>query len=278
MTSKCSIPAATRRDPFSGLFRASALNNRSSLDIQDQFQNHKIESFFASYTYNQSSHIIFDVDGDDILITKNDITGTIHKLMVSAADGTPKFKLTGLDLKFGQIPSDTSAVLGGDDDDIDGSAGNNYLNGFAGNDRINGGKGTDTLDGRDGNDTLIGSKGADSMHGGNGNDLIVGGSGRDLLWGDAGSDTFRFDSAGGVTGGKPDIVFDLTSGVDHIALDIDYFKVSSCGRAFSRQVRRRRAAGNRRAPTSSGRTSTSIDRDGTGPKDEEPHRRRLRRL
>ena len=89
-------------DLFSGLFRASALNNRSSVDIQDQFQNHKIESFFASYTYNQSSHIIFDVDGDDILIAERHHR---HHPQADrrAADGTPKFKLTGLDLKSGRF-------------------------------------------------------------------------------------------------------------------------------------------------------------------------------
>jgi Ca2+-binding RTX toxin-like protein len=70
------------------------------------------------------------------------------------------------------------AYAGGDgDDDVTGTAHNDYIHGGAGDDILHGGGGNDIL------------------HGGAGNDAIYGQAGNDVLFGGAGADLFVFDAA-----------------------------------------------------------------------------------
>jgi len=73
-------------------------------------------------------------------------------------------------------------VIGNDDDNkLQTSAVNAYLEGGAGNDVIKGGKGSDLLNGDAGNDTLFGNAGDDKLRGGEGNNVLDGGAGNDVL-------------------------------------------------------------------------------------------------
>lgn len=75
------------------------------------------------------------------------------------------------------------ATLIGDNNDnqLDGTSGNDFLAGEGGNDTLNGGNGDDTLYGDDGNDILRGGNGNDRLNGGAGADGLAGGSGIDRV-------------------------------------------------------------------------------------------------
>ncbi|WP_144360579.1 Calx-beta domain-containing protein, partial [Nodularia spumigena] len=77
---------------------------------------------------------------------------------------------------------------GSGNDTLDGGSGTDYLYGGSGDDTINGGDGNDYLFGQDGNDILNGGGDDDSLHGGSGDDILNGGDGNDRLYGDAGND------------------------------------------------------------------------------------------
>ncbi len=85
-------------------------------------------------------------------------------------------------------------TIGGDIENLIGSAFNDSLTGNGGANILTGSAGDDTLSGGDGNDTLIGGVDQDLLLGGAGNDNLQGDSGNDTLIGGAGSDTL----AGGI--------------------------------------------------------------------------------
>ncbi len=73
-------------------------------------------------------------------------------------------------------------------DILRGGDGDDEVYGLGGDDNITGGDGDDGLYGGDGNDLIDGGNGNDYASGGNGNDGITGGDGNDVLYGDAGDD------------------------------------------------------------------------------------------
>jgi Ca2+-binding RTX toxin-like protein len=92
-----------------------------------------------------------------------------------------------------EIGPETSTSFFGlfdDDDDVDGSEGNDTLYG-GGKDTLSGGAGSDGLDGENGNDSLHGGAGPDVLQGGYGNDFLVGGSEDDFLQGESNHDTLN---------------------------------------------------------------------------------------
>jgi CSLREA domain-containing protein len=80
------------------------------------------------------------------------------------------------------------------DDNLIGAAAQDLILGFEGNDLLSGNGGNDSIDGDRGHDTLSGGLGADILDGSFGNDLIDGGDGDDLLIGNNGNDS----SSGGL--------------------------------------------------------------------------------
>ena len=74
-------------------------------------------------------------------------------------------------------------------DQILGGDGNDFIIGGCGDDILDGGAGNDVLFGYRGNDTLLGGDGNDLLFGGRGNDKLHGGTGNDLLVGGLGKDT-----------------------------------------------------------------------------------------
>jgi Ca2+-binding RTX toxin-like protein len=72
---------------------------------------------------------------------------------------------------------------------IVGTTNNDQLDGTSGNDVMCGDDGIDTLNGLGGDDLIIGGAGNDTLHGNLGNDRVNGGAGADRLYGDGGNDT-----------------------------------------------------------------------------------------
>jgi len=82
-----------------------------------------------------------------------------------------------------------ATLLGGDGKDtLIGGLTNDILIGGLGNDVLLAGSGDDVLDGGAGNDVLYGARGNDTLLGGDGNDVLFGGRGNDKLYGGAGND------------------------------------------------------------------------------------------
>lgn len=82
-------------------------------------------------------------------------------------------------------PSYYTGELGlGNDDIIDGGAGNDWIHGNGGSDLLFGGTGDDHLYGGTGDDDLFGEEGDDSLMGNSGGDYLYGGDGSDSLYGD----------------------------------------------------------------------------------------------
>nr|WP_272903188.1 Hint domain-containing protein [Sulfitobacter sp. M39] len=73
--------------------------------------------------------------------------------------------------------------LGGGDDTVTGSDGNENILTGGGNDVVEARGGHDVIDGQGGNDTIDGGTGDDTLTGGQGNDSLVGGEGDDVLTG-----------------------------------------------------------------------------------------------
>jgi len=148
-------------------------------------------------------------------------------------EGVPLASLTVDNFVFApNNPEDNDEIEGTKgDDDLDGGIGHDTLGGGKGSDSLDGGsgndllfgdKGNDTLDGGRGRDMLDGGKGNDQINGGAGNDVLVGGKGRDELNGGEGNDTleggkgndlFVFTGASG-----EDVVTDFS--IHHDTLDI----------------------------------------------------------
>jgi Ca2+-binding RTX toxin-like protein/6-phosphogluconolactonase (cycloisomerase 2 family) len=88
-----------------------------------------------------------------------------------------------------QAGGGTAKLLGGDGNDkLIGGRGNDILIGGLGRDILIGGSGDDILDGGAGNDVLYGGRGYDTLLGGDGNDLLFGERGNDKLHGGTGND------------------------------------------------------------------------------------------
>ena len=71
-------------------------------------------------------------------------------------------------------------------------------------------------------DWIDGKAGNDKLGGGDGNDTLIGGTGKDTLTGGNGSDEFRFVS--GLGAGNRDRIVDFVHGQDRIGLDDRVFK------------------------------------------------------
>ena len=92
----------------------------------------------------------------------------------------------------------TMTVTGIDDGlTIDAGTANDELIGSAGEDWLAGNNGNDVINGFAGNDRLLGGNGDDFLFGGAGNDMLIGGRGDDVLEGGAGTDRFIFGKAAG---------------------------------------------------------------------------------
>jgi len=84
-----------------------------------------------------------------------------------------------------EVAGNNNVLNGGDDNDTLGASGNDNV--------LNGGAGEDTLVSVDGNNnTLNGDADNDELFGSEGNDILNGGPGDDLLDGGGGADTFKF--------------------------------------------------------------------------------------
>ena len=100
----------------------------------------------------------------------------------------------------------SSIEIGGGDDAIVGTMGDDRVVGLggdddimlkAGNDLAYGGAGDDVISGRAGRDTLFGGDGADLLIGGAGNDVLEGGAGADTLIGGLNIDTAAYGASPG---------------------------------------------------------------------------------
>ena len=90
------------------------------------------------------------------------------------------------------------ATINGNDDDneLNGTAGNDQINGGPGDDTLSGGAGNDNLNGGDGDDLITTGDGFDRAQGGDGNDTIYGGGDNDDLKGGDGADRFVINTLG----------------------------------------------------------------------------------
>ena len=82
-----------------------------------------------------------------------------------------------------QGANNADMLYGGDGDD--------NIDGMGGDDGLFGGDGYDVVYGGSGNDLADGGAGADNVYGGDGDDGLIGGLGNDRLWGHAGNDNLR---------------------------------------------------------------------------------------
>lgn len=80
----------------------------------------------------------------------------------------------------------TDFINTGNDDTIEGGAGNDVIYGEEGADILSGDAGNDTLFGGEGDDSLQGGTGQDSLVGGQGSDTLVGGDDADWIFGSSG--------------------------------------------------------------------------------------------
>jgi hypothetical protein len=118
---------------------------------------------------------IFLAEGDDILVNRGTIRGT-----VALGDGDDLF-----DTSAGTMVGLTD--LGFGDDRFIGSAGSDFARGDSGADRLEGGSGNDLLIGDWGDDVLIGGAGNDGLYGEAGRDIIET-AGGDMVSGGLGND------------------------------------------------------------------------------------------
>ena len=118
-------------------------------------------------------------------------------------------------------------------ENVDGGAGNDFINGNNSANTLNGGHGNDRLFGGSGNDVLIGGKGADTFNGGKGSDKYIGGSGadrfcidrgvgRDIIT-DYGTGNDRIDLLSGLT--ENDLSFSYAGGNTKIRYNNDLLAI-----------------------------------------------------
>ncbi|MGI9603529.1 MAG: hypothetical protein ACR2QE_16715, partial [Acidimicrobiales bacterium] len=128
-------------------------------------------------------------NGDDFIIG---VDGT-DNLSGDAGDDTINGG-PGDDIVSGGADNDTIYGLTGNDQQLNGDAGNDFVFGQVGNDTVDGGPGDDNLWGNEQNDTITDPSGVNVINGGPDNDNLTGGSGNDQIFGDgtlaqAGDDT-----------------------------------------------------------------------------------------
>lgn len=93
------------------------------------------------------------------------VSGEVTKISVELADGSPAFRLTGVEIDIDDILKAASTATFDDDlklikdaldddDQFTGSKGDDALFTFGGDDLLNGGRGNDLLDGGDGHDVF----------------------------------------------------------------------------------------------------------------------------
>ncbi|WP_417520232.1 FecR domain-containing protein [Minwuia sp.] len=163
-------------------------------------------TFFSSLDQNLEASIEAITGGDDTIIeAAGGGTDTVQSdIGITLADNVENLVLVGAN-------------------NIDGV-------GNAGDNVITGNAAVNIIQGEAGNDTLNGDSGNDVLFGGDGNDRIVGGLGRDNMTGGAGGDTFAVVStADGATvaanqtvaaaGVAVDLINDFQSGVDEFTFD-----------------------------------------------------------
>ena len=104
----------------------------------------------------------------------------------------------------------------GDDTDLHGGDGRNFIFGLGGDDVIHGLGNDDKIFGGTGDDEIHGDSGADDLRGNAGKDTLIGGAGDDSLTGGGKGDVFLFTNSHG-----NDEVQDFGEGADKIALKVD---------------------------------------------------------
>lgn len=97
---------------------------------------------------------------------------------------------------------DDSIFAGGGNDILDGGSGNDEQYAGTGNDTVNGGDGSDTIGGGEGGDKINGDEDEDQLFGGTGGDTIAGGGGDDTAYGGDGDDTVKGDDGDDVIYGS----------------------------------------------------------------------------
>ena len=139
-------------------------------------------------------------------------TAQVGTLTNEQMDGT-----AGVDYLQGQGGNDTLTGYAGADT-LDGGTGQDSLDGGDGNDRLLGGDENDTLVGGTGDDTLDGGAGDDNLQGGDDADRLIGGQGGDTMAGGAGNDYYEVNHRNDriVETGQPN------SGVDTVESSIDF--------------------------------------------------------
>ncbi|WP_163932847.1 hypothetical protein [Paraferrimonas sp. SM1919] len=125
--------------------------------------------------------IIYGTRGDDVA----DFTGLSYG--ISYHD---KWTGAGNDNITGTAHNDFIDVMWGDDI-VDGGNGDDVIKSAGGSNTLDGGEGNDTITGGNHDDTLIGGEGDDTLNGGRyqGSDTLQGGAGNDILKGGEGDDT-----------------------------------------------------------------------------------------
>ena len=153
----------------------------------------------------------------------------------------------------GDEPITNLETLTNDDDEFEGTVGDDTILALAGDDTVSGGEGSDDIEGNTGKDTLCGGLGDDVIAGGGDTDVISGDAGDDVLssdrldadadWtrGDAetlfggeGDDTLFFSGEDEATGGAgadhfgvvdtgedPALITDFEVGVDEIVIYVE---------------------------------------------------------
>ncbi len=96
------------------------------------------------------------------------------------------------------------------DDTVFGGDGADYIRGDEGNDELHGGEGDDIIKGLDDNDKIYGDEGDDNLFGDNGDDVVIGGDGNDNMGGGDGDDTLcAGDGDDSLFGGEGSDVFHI---------------------------------------------------------------------
>ncbi len=115
----------------------------------------------------------------------------------SRAVGQFAFYQTGV---LDVVADQTTLIAGsdGNDSQLVGTDGKDWITGGAGDDVVSGGAGDDILAGNSGFDTIRGGAGSDVLYGGNADDVLEGGAGADVLIGGENSDTASYVGSQGV--------------------------------------------------------------------------------
>jgi Ca2+-binding RTX toxin-like protein len=134
-----------------------------------------------SYVAADYSARVNGSEGDDSAVAGADDSGVAYFL---GGGNDTLIATDGDDYADGGDGNDTLTLLDGDD----------TVAGGGGDDTIRGGEGDDALWGQDGNDTIEGHGGDDLIQGGSGDDTIEGGYGDDTIYGGDGNDTISTDT------------------------------------------------------------------------------------